>query len=276
MSYLNYDDFLDIGMELEEGQKVRVNHLSAGCDGDSKSMLIERKDNGDISAYCFRCGSSGFHRTGFTPKSKSVGGADAGATGTSGHTMEIPFDASGCIDDWPSYARVWVRKNGITDDEVKRYGILYSTSTDRVILPVYGEDGKLCFYQTRQVNTTDTRPKYLTVRTTDSVNAIVNVLSDTVVLVEDYLSGIKVGRILPVLVLHGTVIRDIHIKWLIENKYSTFIIWLDDDNSQVKKNTLKNKKVLDKLGSCVVIHTGGRDPKDHSEEEIKDLTAKHI
>ena len=55
MARLNKEDYLEIGQGLECGQKVRVSHDTAECSGSSKSLLIERKEDGTISAYCFRC-----------------------------------------------------------------------------------------------------------------------------------------------------------------------------------------------------------------------------
>lgn len=273
MAYLKWDDFLEQGQELSLGEKVRVNHSSASCDGSSNSMLIERKDNGDISAYCFRCGRSGYYGCYSTPKSSKVGeGHDVTATGIGpdGYKYTIPLGSTADINQWPVYARHWLRKAGITDEEVEQHGILYNSGIDRVILPVYSGD-ELAFYQTRQVNDTDGKPKYLTYSNFAVSNVISNCDSDTVVLVEDYLSGIKVGRQFDCLVLHGTKILDYHLKTLIDKEYKKFIIWLDDDNLQVKRNTLSNKQLLDKIGQCVVIHTYGKDPKDHSDDEIREF-----
>ena len=72
MKYLQYEDFLDAAKNCREGEKIRVNHDVPDCYGTSKSMIIERKTNGDVTAYCFRCGKSGRYRT-FTLKSKSSG-----------------------------------------------------------------------------------------------------------------------------------------------------------------------------------------------------------
>ena len=270
MNYLNYDDFLEIGENLEYGQKVRVNHINSDCDGSSKSMLIERKDNGDISAYCFRCGGRGFYGSKTALKSKILGEASTTESHDANRSREIPSDAEADITAWPSAARVWLRRYGITDKEITDARITYSASLNRLILPVFDNDG-LASYQTRKVHDRDTAPKYLSVRNRNSPNTFGGGNGSTIVLVEDTVSGIKVARFFPTLVLNGTSLQDHHLKYIISGNFSCFYVWLDDDNPIVQKNALKIKKTLDKLGVCTVVHTDGKDPKEHTDDEIKEI-----
>jgi len=268
--YLSKKDYLEIGERLELGQKTRVNHNTLDCSGDSKSLLIERKENGDISAKCFRCSCNGYYSSKTTPKSKSFGELPKRdkPVATGQHTL--PGDYSKAIEEWPSAARVWIRRYGITDEEALNYGICYSNDIGRVLLPVWDTSG-LCFYQSRKIFPEDTAPKYLSYRNRDYPFVCSSGTGHSIAIVEDYLSGIKCGRIMPTLVLFGTTLHSYHIKYLIERGYTDFKIFLDDDNNQVKKNALKNKKILDRIGTCTVIHSDGKDPKEYSDEELKEI-----
>ena len=65
---------------------------------------------------------------------------------------------------------------------------------DRVILPVWGEEG-LLYWQGRALTQRDGVPKYINVTTKrKSVYFVVNMDSDTTVLVEDILSALAVAR----------------------------------------------------------------------------------
>ena len=71
--------------------------------------------------------------------------------------------------------------------------------------------------------------------------------------------------------LLSTNIRDIHLNSLISKGFNRFTVFLDDDNLTVKKQTLKIKKTLNKLGPTTVIHSGGIDPKEMSDEQLKEI-----
>lgn len=276
IDYLRYDDFLEIGENLNYGQKARVNHDTPDCSGDSNSLLVERKDNGDISAYCFRCGRSGYHSSRTRTKSGSAYGTrssapsrgEVSATGRSTE-LELPADCCQSIEEWPVLARFWLRSYGIGDSEIRSNGICYSKSLGRVVLPVYDDEG-LAFYQTRRIDSKDTGQKYMTYKNRDAALLLGDddITNDVVVLTEDYLSAIKVSRHLPAMPLFSTRVREIHRKALMDKGFSEFIIWLDDDNLQVRKDQLRNKRELDKIGNCDIIHSNGTDPKEHTDEEI--------
>lgn len=260
---------------LSRGESIRINHNTTDCQGDSKSMVIKRGDTDGVLYFkCYRCdgfGKSGGYRN-TTLKSKSSGTASSTHTSSNRSDYRIPEDANENINEWPAKARLWIRQYGITDKEVEDNGIVYSASLGRVCLPVYDNvNGDLLFYQTRNIYPDrDTLSKYLTFRNTDGILALGS-SGTIIVLVEDMLSAIKVSRCTPALCLFGTLVRDVHLKWLISNNYKKFIIWLDDDNIQVRKNALKNKNMLDKLGECIILHTDGKDPKEHDDKSIEEI-----
>jgi len=275
MTYLSRDEKAELSdtySYLSNGQSVRVNHNTSDCSGDSKSMLIRRDDNGVLNFKCYRCGCFGrdIHYAKAALKSKLSGETGTTEPSHANRSREIPSDAEKDITLWPSAARVWLRRYGITDKEIEDAGIVYSDGLNRLILPVFDNDG-LASYQTRKIYDRDTAPKYLSVRNRNSPNSFGGNNGSTLVLVEDTVSGIKTARVFPTLVLNGTSLQDHHVKYIISGNFSCFYVWLDDDNPTVQKNALKIKKTLDKLGTCEVIHTDGKDPKEHTEDEIRSI-----
>jgi DNA primase len=90
------------------------------------------------------------------------------------------------------------------------------------------------------------------------------------VLVEDALSAITVGRQYYAVALMGTHLTD-HVLQHITEYHDKFVVWLDMDNPEVISNAKKIRKRLTLFGQCGMIEYTGKDPKDCSDEEIRDL-----
>ena len=84
----------------------------------------------------------------------------------------------------------------------------------------------------------------------------------------------KCARIMPTIALLGADMGDNLVSFAINNakEGSKFIIFLDDDNRQVRLNQLKIKVKLEQCGYPVRIITGiGKDPKACSDDELKEI-----
>jgi hypothetical protein len=90
-----------------------------------------------------------------------------------------------------------------------------------------------------------------------------------VVLVEDFLSAAKCRRVVSSAALFGTSVRDGLLARLVGN-HDKFLIFLDNDNAQVKSAARKIKKRLQIFGECAIIEAY-KDPKDHTTEELERL-----
>jgi len=239
-------------------------------------MVVERKRDG-VYAKCFRCGLFGSTREGrvrsFFSKEKGVhDGADI-----SGGSLTMPHDSEGDIRAWPSKARLWIRQARVTDDEVKRYGISYSNRLGRVVLPVWC-GGVLVGYQARKIHEGDEGPKYYT-RTSEPERMVFTVdndnHSDTIVLCEDVLSAIRVGRFMPAGAILGTSTSNYSLSLLTgDKKYA--IIYLDYDNRVVINNSIKLKNKLELLLSKVDLIRTTKDPKTLSDTELVAVLDKYI
>jgi hypothetical protein len=261
---------------LDPGQKVRVNHDN-DCDGQSSSLIVEKKDDGSISAYCFRCGRSGYYGNRSALKIKQAREASQVTERDSNpHVAKRYPGGSTVLTDWPPKARAWIGKSGITAAEIEKYGIAYNDDIGRVVIPWCDDDGNVLSWQTRRVHDWDDKPKYLTYWR-DRVPVVLDASGGkgrSIVLVEDFLSGIRVSRYSPVMVLQGVKLMPDNLSYIMQFGYNDFLVWLDDDNMQVKMAQLTLKRNLDKIGKCLIYHANGVDPKESTDEEIKSILAR--
>ena len=257
--------------DIDIGRIVRINHNSDYCSGHSKSLKIERKEDG-LYAKCYRCGRYGksvrYYST--TPKSGKVKSRSENNGGCTTHiAAELPRTPEITrVEEWPKPAREWIRQY-ITDREVENNGICYVPSIGRIRIDV-----GLGAYQTRRVYGWDEKPKYLTYGVTNSTLFHLRTNrngNDICVIVEDVISCIKCSRYCDSIALLSTSLQDQHIKFLYSQRYPKVIIFFDDDNITVRKNAEKCRKVLSKFTNVTVVHSNGRDPKEHTDSELEEL-----
>lgn len=246
---------------------VRINHNSDTCSGSSKSLKIERKEDGTISAYCFRCGDSVRVYPSFQRAKARTNGESCSASRLINSSTNIsrPRDSTTETSNWSQQARSWLRSYGVTNDEILKYGISYSPSYNSLSFSVIDstniyDGGFICrtFQEGKPKWLSFSRGKQWYSRSSNPEKK--NVL----VLVEDVVSAILVNRYVDcVALLTTTISNDTLIK--IAN-YDEYIIWLDNDNKTVKLNQAKLAKRLSLFGKVRVIHE--TDPKNMDERRI--------
>jgi hypothetical protein len=192
----------------------------------------------------------------------------------------LPADFS---PDIPTEGWMWLRKYGILDKEVSFYGIGYSNQYSRLVLPVYNLAG-LVAWQGRALGKIDKKyPKYMTMTNGaqsrlwfDSRHGIKQhreyLETNKIVLVEDIISAIKLGRQFRTIALLGSYVREELIDWMLAvnkaNVNMTFYIWLDPDK-MVESYKIAGR--LRSLGLRVITITTSQDPKDEDGSTIETL-----
>lgn len=268
---------------LQEGQSVRVNHTSPDCSGSSNSMIIRRTNDG-FTAKCFRCtrcGKRSIHDLS-TLKSKTNG--TTGAPHVSGYVpsryieqrLSIVCESIEREDgriveqlaDFGIHGKVWLNRYGITEEEVLTYGICYDIEEDSIIFPTF-DSGGLAGFQERCLRPGYDGPKYLSYFLRPAVQLCASPYADMagLVLVEDFVSAIKVGRVMLSMPIRSTHLSPIQKRYILDSGRRHFLIWLDDDNMIVKRNQLALKRDLDKVGDADIIKTAN-DPKTYSDVDI--------
>lgn len=259
---------------MECDEQAWLHHCKEGK-GNAK-LCITRTVRGHIY-HCFHCGESGGVLEGSStdhPIIKRVKHSTSGPTKDRRGDWTIPKDSTSTYGSISPEGRLWLDKY-ITPAEVTKHGIQYSVSLDRILLPVWNDE-RLCGYQSRRLSPSDPRPKYLTYVNdrdrmwyyTEPDSSVAT--SNVVVIVEDMLSAIVCSRYVSALALFGTSIKDSALQYIID-KHNKFLIFLDDDNAQVRAAQRKLQRRLDTFSECVTIRGIGCDPKDCDDATLKGL-----
>lgn len=163
---------------------------------------------------------------------------------------------------------LWLWKYGISDAEITGFNIGWSPKLHRVILPVYSDTGTLVYWQGRAVGIGQS-PKYLNIKgvsNAENIFARGSSVGDRVVLVEDILSAIKVGRVCPSLCILGArVHRDLYPRLRGKGVY----LWYDNDAAG-RKAEAAFKTTFGSLIRPHYIRTD-RDPKEYSTRRITEI-----
>jgi hypothetical protein len=181
-------------------------------------------------------------------------------------TMCLPADFELEI---PGIAKQWLRKYGVTDEEIKRYRFGYSAWMNRLIMPVFN-DGKLVYWQGRRLSGNRHEEKYISMRgaTKDSFFDLSLPNAKEAVLVEDIVSAIVLRRAgYNAISLLGSYIGDSVSSYLTKHAISRVCIWLDPDK---RKEGVRFARRLSGLGfSATCLVTPTKDPKDYSITQVR-------
>lgn len=277
-SYTEMLSYKDRYEDLSPGESIHIHHCTEGHQNDR--LYITRSEDGHVILFhCKHCGFSGGIRenvTGYSKVKESLSRRANNKDGNytqsvgAGKNLHLPFDSVGRIAEWPSRAKVWVYGGGLTDREINTYGFVYSSYYDRVFYPVYNNNVISCTVGRRLKD--DNSPKYLIYKDKAFNNLWYSnpTKSDKVCIVEDVLSAIRCSRHTAGAALLGTNFTDGAIKYLTD-RHSEFIIYLDDDKPQVKMKQLQLQRMLKLFGSVKLITKIGKDPKNLSDKQLKEL-----
>lgn len=255
----------------DEPGVVRINHNSPSCSGSSKSLRIVRTDDDRIYAKCYRCG--GFGSTGGRLSAvPHVAKHVAGHASTGGEPITLPTDFTIVIRDMPTIVRYSLNKWGISQRDCDTWKMGWSDKLSRFILPVW-KSGEMAGYQARYFGDDTSQPKYIT-RYKDSPDLWVKIDphgTDTVVIVEDMFSAIRVSRFCPAIALLGLNLSDTA-ALEVSNYYNKAVVWTDYDSPEVRKKGLVIADRLTMMGVDVKVFTGKgiTDPKNFTDKQIQD------
>lgn len=240
-------------------------------------MLVSHSTKG-YSAYCFRCGPVGFEAHGVLSIKQVLERRKADeALAQGGVRMPRDFTV-----DIPAPARLWLQKAGVTAPTAEFYGIGYSPSTNRVIIPVW-EDMQQVAVLARAVD--GTKPKYIAAMRSSNeyfTSATEPTEAATVVVTEDVLSAIRCGATYRSYALLGTGAGPTTIAGLskrletVAGASPTVAVWLDPDKAG-RSASKKYIRALRLAGWDAHAVLSDRDPKYYSNADIKEFVegARH-
>jgi len=221
----------------------------------------------DNHRYCFACGytMAAPQLTQLDTELKRLRGI---VSPTKSETYDLPSD----VDlDFTVDALTWLKQYDITEAEILEHNICFSLSKNWLIFPYYnnviGEDEELIAWQARSFADDDSRWKSF-----GPIGDVIYLINDTmasskIVIVEDILSAIKVGRIHTAVPLFGSdrpklekMIQRLSRSW------HELIFWLDKDAQDRAVWAAMQCAVYSCRGFAVMTE---QDPKVYGVDEIK-------
>lgn len=178
------------------------------------------------------------------------------------HKVMLPSDVN---VSYPKQALDWMGKYELTRNDLISNNILWSESYKRLIFPIY--DGKkLLAWQGRYFGE-ESKPKWYSKGNLKEVYHILG-KGQTLILVEDVVSAIKLSRYTAAMPIFGSVIGLERWNRLKHLNYKTYFIWLDPDK---RKESLIEVRLANSLGLDTNVLFTEIDPKEISYEELNKL-----
>lgn len=267
----NREEVLDLPDEwfTRDGDiNIPVRYRHPGCsEGKDKALYISRQPNG-WSVYCFRCGLKGFRPAGALSPEEAITEQLRQPPGTATkaqYQITLPQDFTPNI---PDAGLTWLFNAGITEETIRRYRFGYSHKSDSVVLPIY-EGEKLIFIQQRYLGADKARPKYKNEFQRGRKETFFSVTAhgyDSVVIVEDILSCIRVGEVCDCYAVLSAHVPERLIQRL-DQTYHQIVLWLDPDKwSKMGKWVMEYRD----RGVDIRANLTDRDPKCYTKQEIMD------
>lgn len=261
---LPYDEWLEEAQKLPEGRSTRTQHM---C-GDGDVLVLEHTSEG-FRAYCHRCHTSGWKPHGRQSLNKQLERLKrADYELQDKKFIQLPKDYTREI---PPAGLIWLSRGGITSALADKYNIGYSAYYNRVFLPVFQGD-TLVYYQARAIFKGQV-PKYINPKVQKDTLRFTSLESEqqeSVVVVEDILSAIRVGEIKghAGCSILGTTASASDLSYI--NSFKEIKLWFDPDEAG-KKATMQIKRSLSLLGRDVRVITSDKDPKEYTRVELEEI-----
>ena len=252
---------------ISDGEQVHYNHPNCPSGRDSKRRLFIKRDGAKLLGYCHHCGQSGSWSLGRQSyirkrsKTKVV------------RNLYLPSDFTTNPDKCHVKANVWYNKYGITREEREHYNLGWSDKWKRAILPIY-QHGELIAFQARRLLDNDDGPKYLTRKLQGHDRPFFtggwgeHLAFDTMVMVEDILSAIKVGRQFTTTAILNAIISQDMVTGVLRYKPSRVVVWLDDDNPSVRQSQRLIMRRIAPYADVQRVTGIGRDPKELNDDQV--------
>jgi len=181
-------------------------------------------------------------------------------------------DGRRSLINWPAKAKRWWLECGLTVPEQEYHGVTYNDQDNTIDMPLW-YDGVVSGMCCRTLNGGEHTPKYVLVGDrTSHVVTHPGVSYDILplVIVEDMRSAYKLARLTRAYPVLGTELQASQVIKILEAKAANALIFLDNDNEQVRRKAQAIKKRLDIYMPCGII-TVEQDPKNLSTDELRKI-----
>jgi Zn ribbon nucleic-acid-binding protein len=219
----------------------------------------------DGHKYCFGCG---YH----VPAQRSLENSRPRKQEEGSNIAIFDRYRSVPFDDFPKEVKTWLKKYGLTQQEIQEYQFSYRPEQESLVIPVKWKGPILDVYQLRYFGDPSVKkPKYLTFGKLGNTELVVfgDPKHDTGIFVEDVVSAIKVARhyaAIPILGAHIPLGR------LVDacKRFKSNGIWMDSDKvAKASKTVLQASAMFPKTRVFRVYSK--KDPKEHSDYGVEAL-----
>ena len=250
-------NWIEIAESLPLNTKTRIK-----CCGSNRDAVISHDTKGYV-LYCFRCDTRIVHSI----DARTLGEIyNLDKLANEQIPVTLPEDLIPVI---PLQHSLWLYKAGIDTQTYTDAGIGWSDSLQRIILPVRSATGDLLYYQCRAVHQGQL-PKYKnppTSKTSFLYLAGAKQRLSRIVVCEDILSAIRVGKHTPACSILGTKTSDEQAGIL--SAYDMVSYWLDPDAAGIKGSREGSIKVG--LATNTEILNSDVDPKNLPDRSIRQI-----
>ncbi len=177
--------------------------------------------------------------------------------------VSLPADYNHYI---PPKALVWLQKYGITDKEMRKHRIGYSEEKSLLVFPVFF-DAELLMWQGRYFGEDQDFRKWTTHGSKDVFYLPEEWEDDTIVVVEDIVSAIKVSRIINCTCLFGSAMPDRLLRRT-QALFKRAKVWLDPDK---KKESIEMAMAMIERGIPTTVVLTDRDPKEYPTADLREI-----
>jgi len=160
-------------------------------------------------------------------------------------------------------ALTWLRKYDIIESEYKSF--LWSDDREWLIFPFFDDADNMIAWSARNFSTSRPKPKYWHHgNISDLLHIVGKPHNETIVLTEDILSAIKVGRICEAMPVWGS---NVPLKTLqrLSDRFKRVGVWLDMDKA---RESLRTARRAEQIGLEAKTIISIKDPKEYSADEI--------
>jgi len=212
----------------------------------------------DGSKYCFSCG--------YFEYNNNISYKINPNTKIQKAFMSLPSDIT---TKFPNEVNEYLFNNNIYPYDISYNFIHWSPSEERICFPIF-VDGEYIGWQGRSLTR---KPKWYSKGIDDKLIYLTNNTSSTVVLVEDIISAINVGKqSYSCCCLFGSNLTLSRMQALSLIGKDKFILWLDKDK---ESESMKRAEELRYLGFNCYSLTTDKDPKYYSQEDILNLLTNY-
>lgn len=178
-------------------------------------------------------------------------------------TFDFPKDYT---TDIPITPLTWLKAYGITDKEIILHRFGWSQDRQMLVFPVLDGDGNLIMWQGRDFGEKDKQFKYITKGPASDVIHLVGLNVKTIIITEDLISAIKVGRRYQAMPVWGSNIPLKLIRRL-SDRFSSLGVWLDRDKLHVALETVLRASQY----MSTYLITSVFDPKAYTTDSIAEI-----